>query len=150
MKPSQAKTLEEPHAGLGLDRYTRATSPLRRYLDLVVHQQLRRHLLGQELLSTTAVSERIAASSQAAGSIRRAERNSNLHWKLIWLQRNGSWRGEGIVVERQEQRVTLIIPDLAMEVRMRHSGKAEPNDRLRLAIREVDVPDLLARFRVLS
>ena len=35
MKPSSAKTLDAPHSGLGLERYTRVTSPLRRYLDLV-------------------------------------------------------------------------------------------------------------------
>ncbi|MCB1760140.1 MAG: RNB domain-containing ribonuclease [Gammaproteobacteria bacterium] len=150
MKPSLARTLEEPHAGLGLARYTRVTSPLRRYLDLVVHQQLRRHLRGQELLSSAAVSERIDLSAPAAGSVRRAERHSNLHWKLLYLQSRPQWRGEGIVVERQEQRVTLIIPDLAMEVRMRYSGPAEPNARLQLAVREIDVPDQLARFRVLS
>ncbi|KAI8047680.1 uncharacterized protein B0P05DRAFT_576244 [Gilbertella persicaria] len=37
-----------PHAIMGIqDGYTRATSPLRRYLDMVVHWQLKSHLMGQ-------------------------------------------------------------------------------------------------------
>ncbi len=41
MKRSQYRSTPAPHAGLGLEAYSQATSPLRRYLDLVVHQQLR-------------------------------------------------------------------------------------------------------------
>ena len=41
LKHSQYRSAPSPHAGLGLPAYTQATSPLRRYLDLVVHQQLR-------------------------------------------------------------------------------------------------------------
>ena len=40
-KPSRLNTQPDPHAGLGLTHYTRVTSPLRRYSDLLVHQQLR-------------------------------------------------------------------------------------------------------------
>ncbi|KAL0078341.1 hypothetical protein F4703DRAFT_1879875 [Phycomyces blakesleeanus] len=37
-----------PHVGMGiLDGYCRATSPLRRYLDMVVHWQLKAHVLGE-------------------------------------------------------------------------------------------------------
>ncbi|CEP19730.1 hypothetical protein [Parasitella parasitica] len=39
-----------PHVVMGInDGYTRATSPLRRYMDMVVHWQLKSHLMGQAL-----------------------------------------------------------------------------------------------------
>ncbi len=38
---SQVRVKPSPHAGVGLLNYTRVTSPLRRYLDLAAHQQLR-------------------------------------------------------------------------------------------------------------
>jgi len=150
MKPSAAKTLEAPHAGLGLAVYTRATSPLRRYLDLVVHQQLRANLAGQTVLSVAVISERIGASGLVSGRVRRAERLSNLHWKLLYLKQQSKWKGRGVVVEKQDQRITILIPELALETRVRHSGSVELNQELWLAVREVDVPDQTVRFRVLS
>ena len=40
MKRGQLKSLPARHAGIGLDAYTQVTSPLRRYQDLIAHQQL--------------------------------------------------------------------------------------------------------------
>jgi exoribonuclease-2 len=150
MKPSKAKTLEAPHAGLGLALYTRATSPLRRYLDLVVHQQLRAFLSGQAPMSVATIAERIGSSDLMSGKVRRAERMSNMHWKMLYLKQHPKWKGQGLVVEKQDQRLTILIPELALETRLRYSGTINLNDSLKLAIREVDVPDQTARFRVLS
>lgn len=150
MKPSRLKTLEEPHFGLGLDVYTRATSPLRRYLDLVTHQQLRAHLRGEALLATGDISERIGASDPGSAAIRRAERLSNNHWKLVYLKRHPEWRGEGVVVVMEENKATLLIPELAMEARIRIRRDLPLNSSVQLAIREVDLTGQIARFRVLD
>lgn len=147
-KPSRHKTLEGPHAGLGLQAYSRVTSPLRRYLDLVVHQQLRAHLLGGELLSNSQISERIAIADGTSGSVRKAERMSNNHWKLVYLRQNPGWRGGGVVVGMADGRVTILIPELAMETRIRTGHALELNSELTLELQEVDIPDLMARFRI--
>lgn len=101
-------------------------------------------------LSSTAIAERIGSSDLVAGKVRRAERFSNLHWKLLYLKQQGKWRGEGIVVEKQQQRLTLLLPELALETRLRYSGTAELNQALKLALRAVDIPDQSAHFRVLA
>ena len=151
MKPSQSKTLEEPHAGLGLSLYTRATSPLRRYLDLVTHQQLRAHLRGETPLTREQVAERIGASEATSGAVRKAERFSNQHWKLIYLQRNPGWRGRGVVVDVDDnKKATLLIQELAMEVRQRLKNDLPLNTEVRLAAREVELPELSVRFRILD
>ena len=149
-KPSRNKTLEEPHSGLGLQVYCRATSPLRRYLDLVVHQQLRAHLSGAGLLSSQQISERIAIADLASAKVRRAERLSNSHWKMIYLKQNPEWKGEGVVVEMQDGRTTLLIPELALETKIRMGSELELDSLLNLEIQEVDIPDLLARFRIVK
>lgn len=150
MKPSQSKTLEEPHFGLGLEVYTRATSPLRRYLDLVAHQQLRAYALGRPVLPISEISERIGANDAVGGSIRRAERLSNTHWKMLFLQRNPKWKGEAVVVDLKDNRATVIIPELALETRVRVAKDVALNQVIKLAVREVDVADLTAWFRVLD
>lgn len=149
-KPTRLMAEPGPHSGLGLKLYTRATSPLRRYSDLLVHQQIRAHLTGCECLSSEQVTARVAEAEAAAVSIRRAERLSNQHWKLIALGSNPGWRGEAVVVGREDRKAVLLLPELAMEARVRMRDEAALNDRLRVALNEVDIPGLTLSLRVLG
>ncbi|MEW8505329.1 MAG: RNB domain-containing ribonuclease [Candidatus Thiodiazotropha sp.] len=147
-KPTQVKTQAEPHAGLGLACYTRATSPLRRYSDLLAHQQLRAHLGGDEVLDIHAISERIAQSELGSLANRRTERVSNDHWRLIYLRDNPDWQGEAVVVAKEGERATVLLPSIAMEAKVRIRGEAGLNERIRLKPREIDIPDLNCYFRL--
>jgi len=148
-KPSRASIEPEPHFGLGLDVYARATSPLRRYADLVVHQQLRAFVIGHAPLSVDEIVERTSALDAAGATIRRAERQSNQHWKMVHLSRNSGWRGEAVVVALEERKAVVIIPELALETRIRLSPDFSLGQTLMLGVREVDVPAQTAYFRVL-
>ncbi len=149
-KPSRLTTQPEAHAGLGLNLYTRATSPLRRYSDLLVHQQLRAWLRGREILSVQQLTERVGTADLASASIRKAERLSNRHWTLVYLLQHPEWRGLGVVVERDEQKATLILPVLGLETRVRLRDQPPMNAQRKLAVREVDLEDLTAYFQVRS
>lgn len=148
-KPTQIKTQPESHAGLGLANYTRATSPLRRYSDLLTHQQLRAHLAGREPLDIHALSERIALSEAGGMTNRKTERLSNNHWRLIYLRDHPDWQGEGVIVAKEGERAVVLIPELAMEAKVRVKGQVGLNDSIRLKPREIDLPDLTCYFRVL-
>jgi exoribonuclease-2 len=148
LKPSQSKSRAEPHAGLGLEGYSRSTSPLRRYLDLLVHQQLRLHLRGADPLTEQQIGERIAVAEMASRKVRRGERLSNNHWKMVFLKQNKGWTGPATVVESADKRATVIIPELALETKIRLNPDVSLNSELQLAVREVDLPDLTAWFRV--
>ncbi len=148
-KPTRLIGEPGTHAGLGLDLYTRTTSPLRRYSDLLVHQQIRAWISGRDPIEAGAVVERIAEAETAAAAIRRGERLSNQHWKLIYLRENSSWKGEAVVVANEERKSTVLLPELAMEARVRTRGQPSLNDRLRVSVQDVDVPDLAVTFRIL-
>jgi exoribonuclease-2 len=148
-KPTQVRTQPELHAGLGLERYTRATSPLRRYSDLLVHQQLRAHLAGASLLDIQAVSERLALSEAGGMTNRKTERVSNNHWRLIYLRDHPDWQGDAVIVAKEGERATVLIPELGMEAKVRIKGAAGLNDKVRLKPREIDLPDLSCYFRVI-
>lgn len=148
-KPSNTVLHPEPHFGLGLERYARATSPLRRYADLLVHQQLRAFVSDREPMSRETLAERIAGIDVAGGRVRRAERQSNLHWKLVYLMRHPDWQGEAVVAAMEERKAVLLIPELAMEVRMRLHDSFALDRRVRLALRDLDLVTQEAWFRVL-
>ena len=80
--------------------------------------------------------------------MRRAERLSNHHWKLVYLRQNPGWEGEAVVVGIEERKVVVLIPSLALEAKVRPTGEPGLNDRLRLTPREIDLPDLDCYFRV--
>jgi len=147
-KPTRLSGEPERHFGLGLDLYTRATSPLRRYSDLLVHQQIRGHLVGSQSLDAQQVSERTAEAETMAAAVRRAERLSNYHWKLVYLDANPHWNGEGVVVEKAEHKTVVLIPKLALETRVRLRVSPELNTRVQLRPREIDLPDLACYFSV--
>lgn len=146
IKPTRLSLDPAPHGGLGLSLYSRATSPLRRYSDLLTHQQLRAALAGREPLDPAQVAQRIDLAEAGSLAIRRAERGSNQHWKLVWLKDNPNWRGEAVVVETDGSKATVLIPELAMEAKVRLSGPPKLNDRLELKTRELDLADQSAYF----
>jgi len=147
MQRSQQSSVPGAHAGLGMGLYVQCTSPLRRYLDLVVHQQLRAWLRGDGLLDDTAVMERVGAADAVSGLVRQAERQANAHWTLVYLQQNPDWTGEGILVDRRGAREVLLIPALDWETQIHLKRNLSLNSAVSLAIKNVNLPHLEAHFR---
>jgi exoribonuclease-2 len=148
LRRSQMKSVPEPHAGLGLESYAQVTSPLRRYLDLVAHQQIRAYLAGRPLLGAQEVLARVGAAEAVIGNVRKAERSSVRHWTLVYLMQRPDWTGEGVLVDRAEHRGVVLIPHLALETRVRVPPDVPLDGRVELALTGVDLPELAAFFRV--
>lgn len=148
-KPTQSAATAGLHAGLGLHRYARSTSPLRRYQDLLVHQQLRAHLSGQPCLAESEVSIRASQADEGSALRRRTERFSNQHWKLVWLKQRPGWKGSAVVVDKDERKATLLIPELAFETKIRIRDGLELDAEVTVQVREVDLADQTAYFRVM-
>lgn len=149
MQRSRQSTTPGRHSGLGLDVYVQVTSPLRRYLDLLAHQQLRAHLCGESPLDGAAVTLRIGTADAIAGAVRTAERLSNQHWTLAYLMQNADWSGEGIIVENKPGRDVTLIPELAWETELHQRPPRPLDSAVRLAVESVDLPNRSARFIML-
>jgi len=125
---------------LGVKLYSRATSPLRRYLDLVVHQQLRAFISGKPILDDKAILNRIGASASITGTAAFLERQSNLHWTLVYLLQHLDWQGDAVVVEKRERFSIIIIPELALEARI-HEKNVTLNQQLRVKVNGIDLAE---------
>ena len=148
LRPRQYSGQPGPHGGLGLDVYAQVTSPLRRYLDLVAHQQLRAFLRGDDPLEAQAIVERVGAAEVAARGIRRAERLSREHWTVVYLQQHPGWQGEGVLVEKRMPRGVVLIPELALEARVKVSESVAPDSTLPLRLTGLELPAREAYFKV--
>lgn len=148
MRPRQYSSLPGPHGGLGLAVYAQATSPMRRYLDLVVHQQLRAFLRGDDPLDAQTIVARVGAAEAVASGVRRAERLSRQHWTVVYLQQHPGWQGEGVLVEKRMPRGTVLISALALETRVKVADSVAPDSVLPLRLTGIDLPEREAYFRV--
>jgi exoribonuclease II len=145
LKRAQLKAVPAPHRGLGLPLYAQVTSPLRRYLDLVAHQQLRAWLKGERPLSQGEVLERVGAAEAVADLVREGERRSKLHWTLLYLMEKG-YEGPGVLVERRGGQGVFLLPELGLTAQVALSGPLALNAEVRLRFLEADLPALEARF----
>ena len=150
LRPSQQSGVPGAHAGLGLELYAQATSPLRRYLDLVVHQQLRAHLRGAGALDAGQVLERIGATDAVSGSVRQAERLARRHWTLVYLMQRPRWRGEAVLVGQRGRQGIFLIPELDLDARLHLRRELPLNSRVTLALRGTNLALLEAHFRMVE
>lgn len=136
------------HAGLGLEPYVCVTSPLRRYCDLLAHQQLRRHLKNEELFTYDDLDSALAVSEKAAYERRRLERRDNEYWTLVYLvQRGPGWETEAVPVFKQDDRRTLLIPEIAYEFKTRFGGSLPFDQPVRVQLQNADPVSFRARMR---
>jgi exoribonuclease II len=148
IKRGQLKSLPSRHAGIALDRYTQITSPIRRYQDLMVHQQLRAHILGHRLLTAEEMLKRLGATEAVMSNVRQVERLSNLHWTMVYISETPKWHGEGIIVETEGSGCTALIPEIGLETHLRCPHSLSPNTRVPIVLEEVNIPELRAFFRI--
>lgn len=127
------------HAGIGIGMYSQVTSPLRRYSDLIAHQQLRAFLDGRELIDKNTMLERISAGDEAAIACKKVERKSNMHWTLVYLLQNPDWTGEAVFVEQKGNLCVFMIPSLAQQTTLVPSKPLNLNDMITVKASNIDI-----------
>lgn len=130
-----------PHAGIGVSFYSQVTSPLRRYADLVAHQQLRAFIDGRKILDKDEMLERIAAGDAASLAARKASRLSETHWKLVYLLQNPENEYESFCIDKRGNDALMLIPALDMQTTLKNFADINLNDRAMLKVSSVDIPN---------
>ncbi len=127
------------HAGLGLSFYSQVTSPLRRYSDLVAHQQLRAFIKKNRLLDKDEMLERIAAGDAASIAAKKASRLSDMHWKLVYLLQNPDNEYEAFCIDKHGSDSIFLIPSLDMQTMIKGLGSIELNDKISVKCGNVNI-----------
>jgi exoribonuclease-2 len=106
----------QPHWGLGLPHYTMASSPIRRYLDLVSHRQLLAGVCGTPPPYGREDLEKIINAIEPAmrrGAFLKARRLR--YWLLKYLSLRVGQKLEALVLEALPHRYRLMFPHLLLE-----------------------------------
>jgi len=148
-KRSKITVKPSMHSGLGLSAYTRVTSPMRRYLDLLVQQQLVRFISKLPTLDDNAVKDRIKAINSLLPKVNKAIRQSAEHYKCLYLKQNNSWEGEGVVVEVNGEKALINIPSLAMMTQIKFKSKITIEDKVNLKVGSINLFERSVNFKPL-
>lgn len=136
------------HAGLGITMYSQVTSPLRRYSDLIAHQQLRAFLDGRPLLDNDKMLERISAGDAAASATVKAERKSNLHWTLVYLLQHPDWHAEAIVADIKDKQAIILIPSIGQESIISAPRTLTLNEKISVHACNINIPELRVAYEL--
>lgn len=134
------------HSGLGIAVYSQVTSPLRRYSDLIAHQQLRAYLNGEKLIDKDTMLERISQGDAASIAARKASRLSETHWKLLYLLQNPEWTGSAVCIDHKDEGDLFMIPSLAMQTIIKGLAGTELNQEIQVSARNIDIPTQKVEF----
>ena len=148
-KRSKITVKPSVHSGLGLSAYTRATSPMRRYLDLLVQQQLVRFLSNQPTLDDSTIKERIKVINSSMPKVNKASRQSIEHFKCLYLKQNNTWEGEGVVVEVNGEKALINIPSLAMMTQIKFKSNVTIEDKVKLKVGSINLFERSVNFKPL-
>jgi len=122
---SRAEVATQPgrHTGLGLDAYCQVTSPIRRYLDLVAHYQIKAFLRGDPLPLTEAkVQQLLLGIEPGTAEANQVERKSKRYWSIEYLrQRPGQiWQALVLGYLREEENLVMaMLDEIAFRVPVR-------------------------------
>lgn len=145
MRKRNVSVTPSRHAAMGLSFYSQVTSPLRRYGDLIAHEQLRAFLKNEPLIDKDEMLVRISAGDEAARSAKQAERNSTLHWTLVYLLQNPSWSGKAVCLSNEAKQDIFFVSELGLEVPISGTGSTL-NQEITVKPQKIDLPNLLVTF----
>ncbi len=107
-----------PHAGLGLEAYTTATSPIRKYLDLMTQRQVR-SVLGLETAYTPEeVQGILQALEPRLSGVARIQQARQRYWTLKYLETKIGAKEEAVVLDRFMNDYSVLLPDYLLECRL--------------------------------
>jgi exoribonuclease-2 len=113
-EPSSYQHHPNPHSGLGVDLYTQATSPIRRYLDLVVQRQLTSFLQKTPVYDEENLEEIRVAVEPLVKSLGRIQRNRLRYWTLKYLGMNRGKTFKALVLDELKNKYRIVLTDFLM------------------------------------
>ena len=128
------------HTGLGLEAYVTATSPIRKYFDLVTQRQIRAVLGLDKPYTKEEIDHLIQTLGLSMGVVSRIQYNRNRYWLLKHLETLIGEKTEAIVISKKRNAYSILLKDFMLECDLPLSGgiNLKPEDLVRVKIQQVN------------
>jgi exoribonuclease-2 len=105
----------EAHAGLGLDTYVTATSPIRKYCDLITQRQIRSAFELEVPYTDDEIEAIIRQLELPMSQVSRIQHRRVRYWILKYLEKRVGQKEEAIVLSKRRRSYQILIPDYMIE-----------------------------------
>jgi exoribonuclease-2 len=123
LNPLMIDTEPRCHTGLGLDVYTNASSPIRRYLDLVVQRQIRGYLIDGSPFYDKEELENIRISVKPVlRGLERMKRNRIRYWIQKYLRQHIGENFSALVLDVLRGRCRILLTDFLLVTEMKRDN----------------------------
>jgi exoribonuclease-2 len=142
-----------PHCSLGVPHYTSVSSPIRRYVDLVVQRQLKHALLsGDALYSEEELKQLITRLEVPHSRVMWIRRKWDRYWILKYLEQEDIRVLDALILDQNNRFAHLLLPDFIIEVNMplEDKGKTRAGEMIRVKVDHVNPREDLLRVKLLS
>ena len=139
----------ERHSGLGLEAYVTATSPIRKYFDLITQRQIRATLELETPYSAEEIKNMMHQLAVPLGNVGRIQARRNRFWILKHLEKQTGQRFEALILQKRRNGYQVLIPEFMIECILPVPGnmKLKPEDLIHIKIQHVDPrKDILSVF----
>ncbi len=144
----ELSTRPKAHSGLGLSCYTTVTSPLRRFLDLVMQHQLNNLVRGKGILFSADQCRNFAASiNQNLVRANTVRQQRHRYWLLRYLEAKEGQTVNALVINHGSSRINLLLTDCLLDIDLPPNPvfATEPGDSVRVKIVRVNALDNILR-----
>jgi exoribonuclease II len=130
----------EAHSGLGLNAYVTATSPIRKYFDLVTQRQVRAIFGLEDPYTAEEIDGILAALETPMASVGRLQAGRQRYWLLKYLEQRVGQKEEAIVLQRRRASYQILLTDYMLECDLPISGYLDlkPEDLVQVTLQKVN------------
>jgi exoribonuclease-2 len=128
------------HSGLGLDAYVTATSPIRKYFDLVTQRQIRASLGLEEAYTAEQITEIIHLLEVPMNAVGRFQFSRHRYWLLKYLENQIGQKEEAIVLHKTRRNYQILLTQYMLECDMPIPAGIDlkPEDLIQITIQRVN------------
>jgi exoribonuclease II len=129
----------ESHSGLGVKAYVTATSPIRRYHDLLTQRQIK-SIFGYDKAYSKAELETILQTiSPAIANAGRIQALRKRYWITKYLESKKGTAYEALVLDNRRDHYTVLVKEFMLEAKLPSSGlRLKPGDIVQVTIQHAD------------
>jgi len=141
LHPLVIDTSPKPHSGLGLEAYIQVTSPIRRYLDIVMQRQIGNVLMKKGLFYDEKNLDDIRISVESLiKESGRIKRNRIRYWVLRYLHRHRGESYPALVLDELKSKYRILMKDFLLVADLKRDPRValHPGDQIRVQVKKAD------------